>query len=569
MSLPSPTLSYIGACDTSSTAEGSVMFNIFFDPSITLLMFEYAIQPTSSFGTTANVVSGFIHTETCTQSGINNQYVLPIPAQEEATSPTSEYIVRVRVYDANTGEATLWSNQLNMYYPPPKPVIINAYYEDKALNAYDDGLYVLFTNTIAPFDGIVSYYYTDTSGDTQWAVTPPSTLTEFSYLDPSGGSMLGRYLFIPLGNDVSYNSPIYVAAHSAYSWTSSGSDYYAVSEVTSTITAESATYAAPVMNDVVYNVYTSPLPNVDPSAQTVNLSWNPPIPSSDPLDLIIVDYYNVKISYYNPIDGSANVVVIVNAPTTTLNYDLPNTACGTTYSFTVSAVTVSGQETDDSNVKSINVYKYPTAPTNLEIAYAFFEEDSSANKIDMLFSFTNPISNGCGGSPFFEYVVKDGSGNVIQNATEVPYFAGVAPYIVTLDGLVSDSINVVVEVYMNTTDTNSSSILAGPKTTDSYSIVGSPYIDNASVDMYNVLTFRVQTPTFLDLVNNVVCVGSGSPTVVNWTTGGSSTNVLSLVRDSINEVWVYEIEVLLPSSLTRVIINAANSTGIGHLTHVI
>jgi hypothetical protein len=547
----SPTLSYIGACDTSSSTDGSVLFNILFDSSIQLLMFEYAIQPTSSFGTTDNVVNGFIHSDTCTQSGINNQYILPIPAQASASSPASSFVVRVRVYDANYGTATEWSNVCNMYYPPAKPVILTTYYENKAENAYDDGLYVLFTNTIAPFECIVSYYYTDSGGATQWAVSPPSQLTSFTY-EAAGETLQGKYLFIQLNNDVNYGKPIFVAAHAAYMWTDAGTDYYAISEVTPTVEASAASYAAPVQNPLVYNVYTN-------STQSVNLSWAPPIASS--LNLMVVDYYNVKINYQ--VGGTTfNDVVQVNAPTTTLQYSLPDIACGTTYNFAVSAVSLSGQETDNSNVESITVYKYPTAPTNLEIAYAFFEEDTT-DKIDMLFSFTNPVSNGCGSSPFLEYVIKTGDGTIIQNTTVISYVAGVVPYVVKLDGLDSTSNTIVVEVYMKTTDTNSSNILSGPMATASYLITGVPYIDQVSVDMYNTLTFRVQTASYLTLINNVACVNVGSsPTVVNW---NASENVISLEPDLENLVWVYHIGVDLPGPCDHIIINASNRTsGIGH-----
>lgn len=546
----SPILNYIGSCDTSNITDGSVLFSILFDAGINLLMFEYKIQKTGTTTAPTNLTTGFIHTDTCTQSGITNQYTIPIPAVPSDYDAESVYTVSIRAYDSTTGQATMWSNELDMHYPPAKPVVVGAYYDNlQPYGYYDDVLYVLFDNSFNPTnEAIVAYYYTDYYGQVQWQVTPPTSVT------PSATN--GYYVQIPLSNDVSLNQPIYVAAHSAYSWSQGLNNYFAISEITETIQAEPGQYVPPVLNSLVYNVYTT-------RAQTMTLNWS--APTSVDVSIFIVDYYLINI--YNA-DGDLMQTINTNNDLTTYDVDVSAYGCGEELTFGIVAVNMSSVETGESNRLSQFIYYYATGPVNLNVGYGF---KPTSTTLDVQFSFQNPIFLGCGTPQNFKCVVHDLSGNA-YGTLNVPYDADTVTYIGDLNDMVVPATlnSYLLTVSLGTTNTNiPNEILYGGNSQSPINVTNVPIIDN--VILYgSSLTFRVTTPSLLVRINNVILsYDTSGPTVVDWYAQSVGGNVVSEITDANGNI-IYQIRVDLSAYDTpdRIIVNAANSTaGIGNKLH--
>jgi hypothetical protein len=550
--LTAPTLQYVGSCDTSTTNNGSVMFKILFDASINILMFEYLVKTNSTNTAPVNIVStGFIHTDTCTPCGISNQYLIPIPADQNGT--TSNY-VQVRVYDSTTGQASEWSLPLVMHYPPAEPTILSSYFDKFTdYGYYDDILYVLF-EAIETSNVIVAYYYTNQyTQQVTWQVTPPTPLINFT-----SGSTTGSYITLPLGNDVDLGSPIYVAAHAFYSWSDADGTYSAVSEVTPTVAAQNALYAPPVLDTLNYLVYTDLT-----RPQTMQLTWTAPVPSGSPFQLFVVDYYNLYVYENNVLVDTINVGNV-----TTYDADVSAYGCGTEMSFKVSAVSVTGVETNLSNALNKNIFIYPSQPLNLNVGY-LFNANASASLIDVIYEFSNPIALGCGAHINFKCVISALDAN--QNATVVstdyvPYVAGSAPYVESKNDLVVPlgSQTFVIAVSLGNTDTNGGGTLYGEKNTIIRSILNTPVITN--IDLYgSTLSFTVTSPSLLDLVNNIALIsGIGDATILDWSSSLTGPNVVSFTTDGLDQQ-VYNISVDLGSYVAnKVIVNASNQTGIGY-----
>jgi hypothetical protein len=547
--LTAPTLQYVGSCDTSTTNDGSVMFKILFDASINLLMFEYLVKSNSNNYAPVNVVSnGFIHTDTCTPCGISNQYLIPIPADQNST--TSNY-VQVRVYDSTTGKASEWSLPMVMHYPPAQPTILSAYYDKFTdYGYYDDKLYVLFS-AIDTSNVIVAYYYTNYyTQQVTWEVTEPTPVVQYT-----ASGTTGQYIEIPLSNDADLGSPIYVAAHAVYNWTDAYGTYSAVSEVTPTVEAENAVYVPPVLDSIDYLVYETP------SSQTMQLTWTPPTPAAESFQILLVDHYNLFVYVDDELVDTINVGNV-----TTYDYDVSAYGCGTLLSFQVSAVALNGIETDKSNSLSEYIFIYPSQPLNLQVGYLFNVDDTH---VDLIYEFMNPFTLGCGTHVNFKCVISaiDASQNATVVSTQyVDYVAGIAPYVVENNDLEVPlgSQTFAIAVSLGNEDTNGGGTLYGATNTIIRQVVDTPSITN--VDLYNsTLSFIVQTPTLLDLVNNVALLGGiGGPTVVNWTSNLDGPYVTSLTTGTLGQ-YIYTVELDLGLYVPNVVIvNASNQTGIGH-----
>lgn len=563
--LGKPSLQYVGSCDTASGIDnGSVMFKILFDASINLLMFEFLIQyDDDSLKPPESIVSnGFIHTDTCIQTGIVNQYLIPIVA--DANNTDSNQKVQIRVYDSTTGQCTEWSDSLTIYNPPAKPEILSVYY-DKFNDSgyYDDVLFVLFSS-LTTTDAIVSYYYTsENDGLVHWEVTAPTPTTSFTYVDGNGNTQTGYYIQIPLNDDVDLGSTIQVVSHAVYEWTadvnSVTNTYHAISEVSNSKEALPAEYDAPVLNSIDYLVYTT-------RAQEMTLNWTAPVASLDPFQLLVVDHYLIYVS----VNGDPVDVIDTRNANTSATVNVGAYDCGSIMSFTVSAVSSTGVETEKSDSLSENIFRYPGRPTELRVGYVFYDK-TIENTVDMLFSFKNPIEEelGCGEHIQLKYQVFTSTNNLLTTGYK-PYVAGTQPYLVAINALPvvpAGTTQFRVEVSLGNQNTNSDEpdILYGEPLVESANIGDVPIITDIS-SYGNVISFTVTTGTLLDLINNIVLVNVGSSNVQNWkgsrqVDGG---NVVSVTPDPITDVFVYRVEVEVDDTPDRVIVNAANNIGIGH-----
>ena len=119
----SPTLSYVSSADVSSVVnDGLTKYEILFDASLialgNLIMFEYKFQDIgASSPNLDNTSFGFISVEDAIQSGIENQYVIAVPAEANTFNGVATRTIQVRVYFgvtslANNVVVTPWSNQL-------------------------------------------------------------------------------------------------------------------------------------------------------------------------------------------------------------------------------------------------------------------------------------------------------------------------------------------------------------------------------------------------------------------------------------------------------------------------
>jgi len=488
-----PTLSYVSSVDVTSAAnQGLTKYQIVFDSDLVtlgnLIMFEYKFQ--TSGAVTANLNNtafGFISVEDAIQAGIENQYVIAVPALENTYDGIVDNTIQVRVYfgitsSSNNVLVTPWSNALNVYNPPVQPVI----YTDPSLNFegafYDpsgaDTLYVLLDPSQNPYDYdalpmkfVVCYFYQDVSDVTVWNVSDPlvTTLTIF-------GTRIFRLITVPnigtVSTTVPYNK-VYVSIHAVYDWADFSNNYYAVSYMSNEVVAvESSSDTNPDITDVSYNVYNTPFPV--PGNQTMNVTWIPP--GNSVLPPYYVDYYNL---YYR-IDGSGDFTLYqANIPSTTLTYNVNvgatglnalNLLCGQYIQYRVDVVTVTAG-VYPSNISS-PVYKfiYSEAVTNLVVTNVDY--DPSGTTMTVNFNGVNTIGSpnkGCGDGQ--QYVVLINGVQYTPFSGSLGYVSGKSYSIVYTGLAVTQSGTVTVYLQTNNTNAYPASPLNGAPAT-------APYIAN-------------------------------------------------------------------------------------------
>jgi len=448
-SFNAPVLNYVGSVDVTSSTSGCILYNIFFDSSLcttgNVLMFEYKIQPANmSVPDPENITLGYINVENTVYSGIQNQWTINIPASNNDYNPQIEKEISVRVYSGLTGTPEIavspWSNPLAVHAPPEQPVIFSAVFSQNALS--DDNLWVLMEPTsnydYTEVSFIVAYYFLDANGSTKWGVSDPLSATLVNI-----GSTQLRQLEIPnIGNVDTYTDVVYTSVYAVYQFEYTYDNYYSVSEISSTFSARSASFNAPTITSVNYEVYdTAPLV---PGNQTMVVNWQPSETSQIPFYTIA--NYVLQIS----LNGMTWSTVDQSIPPTTLSYDFSASSynCGTSISFRVFAILTGGDESQYSNVKSLNIFKYSLAPENLNVTSATQNTSGS----DITITFQNPTDIGCGSG--YQYVINfvDSSG-VIQETRYEPYNSIIETYTLPYTGLIIDSYGTI-SVYLETQDTN-------------------------------------------------------------------------------------------------------------------
>ena len=98
-----PILSYVASSDNSVLTDGSLRYNIFFDESLctlgTVIMFEYMIKDYDVVvPTNVNTSYGFVSTDYTISTGIQNQYILVVPAGNQTLTGVSHEHIQFRVY---------------------------------------------------------------------------------------------------------------------------------------------------------------------------------------------------------------------------------------------------------------------------------------------------------------------------------------------------------------------------------------------------------------------------------------------------------------------------------------
>jgi len=476
----SPTLSYVSSADVSSVVnDGLTKYEILFDASLValgnLIMFEYKFQDVGpSSPNLDNTSFGFISVEDAIQSGIENQYVIAVPAEANTFNGVATRTIQVRVYFgvtslANNVVVTPWSNELDVRNPPVTPEIYvhsasfdGAYY-DQSLNE----LYVLLDPSDNAYNYgvmkfVVCYFYQDSTNTTVWSVSDPLAAVPTTF-----GTQTFRLITVPsIGTVSTSNTNIYVSIHAVYDWAVSTANYYAVSYMSNEVTAVPASADfQPDIYDVSYNVYNDPSLPV-PGNQTMDVKWTAPGNSAIP-------FYAVQsYSLYYSINGGSFAAYATDISSGTLEYQVnvgsgvAALACGQYIEFRVDAITVLGAVEQSLESDAKYAFKYAQAVTNLTITDASFE--SGLARMTVNFTGLSDITKGCGDG--YQYVVSiDGSSNYTptSGAPSLNYVAD-ASYSLTYTGLpVSQTGNVV--VYLLTINTNApSNNLAGLTATTSY-----------------------------------------------------------------------------------------------------
>jgi hypothetical protein len=564
----SPTLSYVSSVDvTSIVNDGLTKYQILFDASLVtlgnLIMFEYKFQ---IYGQTqanlTNTSFGFISVDDAIQSGIENQYVIAVPASANTLNGLATETIQVRVYSgiaasANNVVVTPWSNALSVYNPPVTPVIYTdsagnhgAYY-DPTFNT--DYLYVLLNPAQNDYDYtkmkfVVCYFYQDQSLNTVWNVSEPlsATLTTF-------GSQQFRLITVPNIGTVSTATgyqKVYVSIHAVYDWVSNSNNYYAVSYMSNEVIAVSASAdAQPDITDISYNVYNAPFPV--PGVQTMTITWTAPGNSSLPFYQVL----NYKLYYQKSSDGTnydppveytdvsgTTLSATVNVGSTGLN---PlNLSCGQSIKYRVDAITVNSAVESSPVSSATNFFKYSEAVTNLTITNTSY----SGQLVGMTVNFTglNDTTKGCGAG--LQYVVS-----IDGNTTFVPVgglaslaYSANTNYSLVYTGLsVAQVGNVVVYLQTNNTNASPASPLNGAPATVPY-IANSFVLDTVNYEVYAfgnldqdmVLTWASPALTGWSVTNyNVqLSVNSAIFTTIATTTNTTYTYDASLNASSVNNL---------------------------------
>jgi hypothetical protein len=198
-----------------------------------------------------------------------------------------------------------------------------------------------------------------------------------------------------------------------------------------------------VLDPVNYQVYVEPV-----GSQDMNLSWNQ---QADGPWLLAENGYKVLYQVNSVTEGQWIDYQTTEILTNVFNATAQGVAiCGDTINFYAEATLVNGGVTyvAKSNIKSINVFKYASAPQNLIISNTAYDPNTGLRSMDI--NFDTPLNNGCGAPTRFVIVVQGTSGSPVINYVT---YTGSSTYTYSFS---SNAITQsgIVEVYLLTTDTN-------------------------------------------------------------------------------------------------------------------
>ena len=578
------TLTPVGSVDTSSSSRGVSMFSFYMDQSFNVfgnaIQFEYWIHASGEQSVASQQTTGFIALEDAvTCQGISNQFTIAIPALTNDYDETDEYEVQMRVYIGLTTGSEInvsgWSNPCKLHPPPEQPLnpIAFIYRGENSGYSVNDMLFVQIDNTTRNIGGspvpvygasiqfVISYYYTDSVGVTQWVVSTPKDWST----SEDDAHILINSVILPI--DASYDNNLYVAVNALFTYQFDGNNYYSMSEISETVVATNASFNAPSLNPIViptdYHIYK----NVTERAQNIVLSWSHPIAKNVPG--YAVDSYSLSMS-----DGTnTHTIPNISSTSTQFEYGIPTEVLilgEKILSFIVSVVYETG-ETQESNPQSVKTFTHATAPQTVEVAWANQHRDDT-DFIDIALTFVNPTSIGFGTQPEFN-VKLDGHPevyNVAYDSTKQRYVFYL-PNVPNCEGLT---------VYVVTTNTNANTI-DGAYTRelgDSVHVPVTssevPYVyDISNVDLTGNFIFKVISNTLLDLVCTLVVwnVEENGLEALPFLTLGGNSNLYTIQRDENEVTGDYEYSMtflpayfggIVPSHIMAVCSNAVG-TGTG------
>lgn len=243
--------------------------------------------------------------------------------------------------------------------------------------------------------------------------------------------------------------------------------------------------------EIVYDVYD------DKTTQNMELSW-----SGVSIDEWGVDYYSVMIKVNSDSDYT-EVTQIEN--NTTYNYSSSSHDCDTLLHFKIVAHMVSNDGNTtyeiESNVQSINIFKYATDPEQGIVNWCVADIDVDtglSENIKLNINFKNSSTRGCGSAIHYVVEVTDVNNNIIGSDT-VEYNASLSSnswYEVNFD-IDTYTPSGHVNIYLVTIDTNDERELEGVYKVLDYVTSQLPYYINQTVETSNLFSFSVITQTQL------------------------------------------------------------------------
>jgi hypothetical protein len=300
------------------------------------------------------------------------------------------------------------------------------------------------------------------------------------------------------------------------------------------------------LNSLDYTVYS----DID-RPQDMILSWNDPALGGWTTTNYMIEYQAISPETEVPgPDLSWNYLVDLSGNFEQYTYDAADNGCNTTMFFRVTGTVENGPIAINviSNYVSKNIFRYATAPQNVSVLWA--SADGSFNYMDVRAEFQNPQSIGCGSDPYFVVNVLDGSGNILtyydssENATQVILYDSSSNLYTVNFNDVTYSYNGSVEVYMVTTDTNSTNLENGPLATAVYNASRLPIYRNVVMDpSRNILTFEVITQSPLVQTNSSVtgqAVGLPPVAVLTeypWRSGDPGVSVIETLQPNYERLY--------------------------------
>jgi hypothetical protein len=199
-----------------------------------------------------------------------------------------------------------------------------------------------------------------------------------------------------------------------------------------------------------------------------------------------------------------------------------------------------------------NIFKYAHAPEAINVLWASGKIDDNGNgetfvSMDLKMSFENSANTGCGQIYKYQVDVCSPDGSVVLATQEIVYVPDTATptiYQVSFDDIMLD-VNVytngIVNVYLKTTDTNSSTTYSGLIGNGPWTVASLPiFIDTVIDDARNNLSFSVVSQTQLTLFGQVIAT-SGPKSFKLSTTSPSAGITVSM--DSTNGTYKYDVTI--------------------------
>lgn len=565
-------LTPVASVDTTNC---SVTMNVFIPSSFytdnTLIQIEYNIYD-SSFSS-----SGFLSYESgWSQPGISNQLTIGIPCTDEPIDYSGSTNVRVRAYFGSLSSASItvtdWSNSQPFYNPPEQPVISNAFLSsgvshsppDDIINVlleYNPSYFGMLSDTNPAVKFIVSYNYTDFSGNVQWEV---SSLINGEKVTVNTDSfiLLDPISFVGASSDVDSSFNLNVAVNAVYEFSASedvNSFYYSVSTISETVQAQPLEPAAAFLEALNYHIYDA-TPN-----QSITLNWAAPVESV----LINIDHYVVYLSIndqpFEAVSGN------LSSSTTTFDWTItPSTLYtnqNTTNKLSFVVNTYYGTQYYPSNEQHVQTFSYAGPPRNLSYRFAIPNDGG----VSIVFSFMNPIDKGQGTTPIFNYDIVMSNGTTVSDT--VTYVAG-SSHVYTVNKFIQNTTATTgnIYVYMNTNNTNpQNQPLRGATSSAFFNVVNVPIIESieAITNEFGLIFLNVVILSGEDLgqYNQLVFNNGGQLTKQSFEISpntGYTVDTVILSNGVIQYTYQFS-AAFFPGSLvpTNIVVCASNTAGIG------